>query len=141
MSEFCTLGLMPDQIRKLRAFYSARRTTLLDALGEHLPKGCKFTRSNGGLFSWVTLPEEPAGVDAGELLERSLAEERIAFVPGAAFFVEGDGRGTLRLTFAKEPDDRIRDGIARLSRLLAAAIERARRASATVAVPPPPASA
>ena len=46
----------------------ATQRAVLDALEASLPPGCTFTRSSGGLFSWVTLPGEPAGLDAGEAL-------------------------------------------------------------------------
>jgi 2-aminoadipate transaminase len=41
----------------------------------------------------------------------------VAYVPGAPFFVDGSGRNTMRLTFAKESDERIKDGIARLAKI------------------------
>lgn len=136
VAEFCAAGLLPAQIERVREHYRGRRRTLLEALETELPAGCSFTRSEGGLFSWVTLPENPANLDAERILEVALAEERIAFVPGSGFFVEGDGKRTLRLTFAKETDERMRDGIARLGRLLTRSIDRARRQSGPFAPVP-----
>ncbi len=134
VAEFCAEGLLPKQIEGVREFYRVRRRTLLDAMERELPGGCEFTRADGGLFSWVTLPAAPAGLDAERILEAALAEERIAFVPGAAFFVEGDGKRTFRLTFAKETDERMNDGMARLGGLIRRSIELARRQTGPVTV-------
>jgi 2-aminoadipate transaminase len=41
----------------------------------------------------------------------------VAYIPGRPFFVDGSGANTMRLTFAKESDDRIREGVARLARV------------------------
>ena len=62
-----------------------------------MPEGVTWTRPNGGLFIWVRLPE---GIDARALLERSVSEAGVAFVPGAAFFFDGRGRNTMRLSYS-----------------------------------------
>ena len=69
----------------------------------------------GGLFSWVTLPE---GVDAAELLQRSLSEVGVAFVPGGAFHPDGSGANTLRLSYSLPSAERIEEGVWRLSKML-----------------------
>ncbi|MEE4346142.1 MAG: PLP-dependent aminotransferase family protein, partial [Paracoccaceae bacterium] len=73
-------------VTRVRALYRARRDAMLSALAQHMPAGVTWTRPEGGMFVWVTLPE---GMDGAALLERSLAQERVAFVPGAAFFPDG----------------------------------------------------
>jgi DNA-binding transcriptional MocR family regulator len=88
---------------------------MLGALQRHMPHGATWTRPGGGLFVWVRLPE---GVDAGRLLDRAVEEENIAFVPGAAFFFDGRGRNTLRLSYSLPTEDQIEDGIARLAKLI-----------------------
>jgi len=67
------------------------------------------------MFIWLTLPE---GVDAAALLQRAVAEARIAFVPGRAFHADGSGANTLRLNFSLADTARIAEGIARLGALL-----------------------
>jgi DNA-binding transcriptional MocR family regulator len=74
-----------------------------------------WTRPGGGLFVWVRLPE---AVDAARLLDRAVEEAGIAFVPGAAFFHDGRGRNTLRLSYSLPSEAEIEDGIARLARLI-----------------------
>ena len=102
-------------VSKVVALYAARRNAMLAALDAHFPSGTRWTRPEGGMFVWVTLPD---AIDAAALLRRALEEERVAFVPGAAFFADGSGRNTLRLNYSLQPELEITDGIARLGRLV-----------------------
>jgi 2-aminoadipate transaminase len=92
--------------------YGERRDVMLAAMAEHFPAGTHWTQPDGGMFLWVTLPEE---IDAAALLERSVAQ-RVAFVPGSAFHVDGGGANTMRLNFSNSSPERIREGIARIGR-------------------------
>lgn len=102
-------------IARIRSHYGKRRDAMLGALARHMPEGVQWTRPEGGMFVWVTLPE---GADGAALLERALEAERIAFVPGAAFFPDGSGRNTIRLNFSSPTEAQIEEGIERLGRLL-----------------------
>ncbi|MGH9456252.1 MAG: PLP-dependent aminotransferase family protein [Thermoanaerobaculia bacterium] len=110
---FCARGELPAQVARVRAFYRDRGAVLMDALAEHFAGRATWTRARGGLFTFVTLEDD---VDAAALVPRAI-EAGVAYVPGGAFFVDGSGRNTMRLTFAKEPDDRMREGVARLASL------------------------
>jgi DNA-binding transcriptional MocR family regulator len=103
------------QVADARAHYRRRRDAMLAALARHMPEGVAWTRPDGGLFVWVTLPDRHDGAD---LLRRSLAEAGVAFVPGAAFFFDGRGRNTLRLSYSLPSEADIDRGIARLARLI-----------------------
>lgn len=105
------------QVAKIRAAYSQRRDAMLAALERHMPEGVSWTRPEGGMFVWVTLP---AGMDGAQLLARSIETEKVAFVPGQAFHADGSGANTLRLSFSCADDATIEEGISRLGRLLAA---------------------
>lgn len=109
--EFMRRGWLPAQVERIRRTYLARRNAMVEALEEYLPEGVSFTRPQGGLFLWITLPE---GMDAVALLPAA-ARRKVAFVPGAPFFVDGTGRNTLRVTFASVPPEVIREGIRRLA--------------------------
>ena len=98
-----------------RAHYRCRRDAMLAALERHMPGEASWTRPEGGLFIWVTLPE---GHDSADLLERSLAQAGVAFVPGAAFHFDGRGRNTLRLSYSLPSEEDIHQGIARLATLI-----------------------
>jgi DNA-binding transcriptional MocR family regulator len=88
---------------------------MLAALDEFMPETVSYTRPEGGMFIWLTLPEN---IDSRQLLDQALHDARVAFVPGQAFFCDHTGRNTARLSFATENADRIRDGIERLALLI-----------------------
>ena len=106
------------QVAKIKAAYSARRDCLLAALEKYMPAGTSWTKPEGGMFIWVTLPE---GMDGAELLAKSIATERVAFVPGRAFFADGSGANTLRLSFSCANEAMIEEGMKRLGRLISGA--------------------
>jgi DNA-binding transcriptional MocR family regulator len=103
------------QVAKIRAAYSARRNAMLAALQKYMPDGVTWTKPEGGMFVWVTLP---AGMDGATLLARSIETEKVAFVPGQAFHADGSGANTLRLSFSCADAATIEEGISRLGRLL-----------------------
>jgi len=106
---------LPKALGPIRRAYRARRDAMLVALAAEMPPGVAWTRPQGGMFIWLTLPE---GIDAAALLQRAIAEARIAFVPGRAFHADGSGANTLRLNFSLADAARITDGVARLGALL-----------------------
>ncbi|HEX5999796.1 MAG TPA: PLP-dependent aminotransferase family protein [Hyphomicrobiaceae bacterium] len=103
------------QVARARAHYRKRRDWLLAALEKYMPADVAWTRPGGGLFAWMTLPR---GLDAAALLQRALAEANVAFVPGGAFFHDGSGRNTLRLSYSMPDEKAINRGIAALARLI-----------------------
>ena len=104
-----------SQVERACARYRRLRDAMLAALARHMPSGVTWTHPRGGLFTWVRLPE---GRDGAELLERSLAEAGVAFVPGAAFFFDGRGRNTLRLSYSLASEQEIDRGIMGLAGLI-----------------------
>jgi len=107
-------GFLDRHVRRIRAIYGARRDAMLGALHRHFPASVRWTRPQGGLFLWVSLPE---GVDAAALLPLALAE-KVAFVPGSAFHPRGGGAHTFRLNFSYCTPDVIEEGIRRLGAVL-----------------------
>lgn len=108
-------GFLDQHIPTIRQLYGDQCQVMLDAMAEHFPAGVTWTRPEGGMFIWVTLPQQ---VDAMKLLEQSLAA-RVAFVPGAPFYANDPATNTLRLSFVTVPPERIREGIAVLGKLIA----------------------
>ena len=104
-------------VATLRTTYMGRRDHLLAALSREMPEGVSWTRPEGGMFVWVTLP---AGMDGADLLAQSLKTERVAFVPGRAFFADGSNGNTLRLSFSCANEAQIDEGMKRLGRLIRA---------------------
>jgi 2-aminoadipate transaminase len=107
-------GFLAQYIEKIKAIYGERRMVMLAALEEHFPAGTKWTRPEGGMFLWVTLPE---GIDASEILQKAV-QRKVAFVPGGPFHANGGGKNTMRLNFSNAQPEMIREGIARLGQVL-----------------------
>lgn len=107
----------PAQVAKAIVHYRRRRDAMLAALERHMPSGVTWTRPEGGLFIWLTLP---AHIDTRALLQRSVAEARVAFVPGAAFFAGDTGHNTIRLSYSLPSEAQIAQGIERLAALIKA---------------------
>jgi 2-aminoadipate transaminase len=103
-------GFLDRHVRTIRKVYGERRNAMLDSLARHCPEEVRWTKPQGGLFLWVTLPP---GFDSAELLKDALAE-KVAFVPGASFYAAGGGERTLRLNFSYCTPEKIDEGIRRL---------------------------
>jgi 2-aminoadipate transaminase len=115
--EACRDGLLDRHVPLIRSIYRARRDAMSAALKAHMPADVSWNMPAGGMFFWLTLPED---CDATALLSRSL-DHHVAFVPGATFFANGGGQNTMRLNFSHPTSERISVGIARLA---AAVVER-----------------
>ena len=105
--EFLRRDWLDDQVERIRRTYSARCDAMCEAIETHFPPEAHYVRPEGGLFLWVTLP---VGLDTAAMLADAAAH-KVAFVPGAPFFVEGGGENAFRMTFASVPADTIRKGI------------------------------
>lgn len=104
-----------QQVEKVRIAYRARRDCMLQALATHMPQSVEWTQPEGGMFIWLTL--DPS-IDGAALLAKSLISEKVAFVPGKAFFHDGSGANTIRLSFSATNEDTITKGIKRLATLI-----------------------
>jgi len=109
-------GLFEAHLGRLREVYGRRRDLMLAALARELPAGCVWTKPEGGLFLWVTLP---AAWNATELFAEAAAA-KVAFVPGDSFWVGAPVRNTLRLNFSNATEAAIETGVARLGEILRA---------------------
>jgi len=107
--------IFDSHVATLIAPYRRRRDAMLAALAASMPAGTSWSHPEGGMFVWVTLPEN---IDGAELLERSLLEERIGFVPGGAFSPNGAVRNTIRLNYSLQPENVIAEGVTRLGALV-----------------------
>jgi 2-aminoadipate transaminase len=94
----------------LRAHYQAKRTVMERALESNLKGRVTWTSPRGGFFLWI----EMAGIDDRKLFDRAI-EEKVSFVPGSAFFVNGEGHEFARLAFSGISHEQIEQGIARLA--------------------------
>ncbi|QTE29501.1 aminotransferase-like domain-containing protein [Pengzhenrongella sicca] len=102
------------QIKTFRELYRERRDAMVGALAEHLPSAT-WTVPDGGFYTWVKLP---AGLDAKAMLPRAVTA-RVAYVPGTAFYADGQGGDHMRLSYCFPTPDRIREGVRRLAGVVA----------------------
>ena len=107
-------NFLDKHVEIIRATYKERRDAMLEAMDELFPAEVTWTRPEGGMFLFVTLP---VGMDATEIFKTAI-ERNVAYVPGAAFHAAGGGENTLRMNFSYSTPDTIREGIARLGGLL-----------------------
>jgi len=109
-------GFQAEHTKKLIEVYRERRDLMLNLMDELFPPGLKWTRPNGGMFTWVELPESMNAVD---LLKKAV-EQNVAFVPGHAFYANGGGENTFRLNFSNAKPEQIEEGMKLLAGVIRA---------------------
>ena len=100
-----------DQIASFTQLYKARRDAMLETLEETFPAGATWTKPGGGFYVWVTLPPE---IDTKALMPKAIVS-KVAYVPGTAFYADGFGSWSLRLSYCFPSPERIRDGVKSLA--------------------------
>ena len=105
---------LDEHILKIREVYKRQRDLMVSTIEKHFPQEVECTKPEGGMFLWVTLPENVSSLRLFELA----AKENVAFVPGRAFYVDGGGDNTLRLNFSNADEEKIEDGIKRLAKVI-----------------------
>lgn len=108
-------GVVDRLAPQLRALYRHKRDVMEQSIREQLPGRLTWPAPKGGFFVWATLPE---GCTDTDLLQRAL-QHGLVFVVGSAFFVDGSGHDTIRLSFSAPAPERIREGVKRLAAALA----------------------
>ncbi len=107
-------GVVERYIPIMRETYKRKRNVMLDALEDHFPPGCRWTKPVGGMFIFAYLPES---IDTKEMLLKAI-DAGVAYVPGRAFFVDGSGWNTMRLNFSFPSEDKIIEGVKILGRVI-----------------------
>ncbi|MFM8774590.1 MAG: PLP-dependent aminotransferase family protein, partial [Actinomycetota bacterium] len=119
VSEYLATQPWREQVKVFREVYRERRDALLDSLEQLMPEGTTWTKPAGGFYSWVTLPY---GLDSKAMLPRAIAA-LVAYVPGTGFYVDGQGRDALRLSYCYPEPERIREGVRRLAGVIEGELE------------------
>ena len=114
-AEFLSSGALDRNLKKSIAYYRDKRDYMLALLDKYMSEGVEWTRPEGGLFLFLTLPEE---IDSVKLYDRALSAG-VAYVAGSFFYPDGSHRNTMRLNFSFLDKDRMEDGIRILASLLA----------------------
>lgn len=111
---FAASGYIEQHVASLISLYKGKRDLMLSYMENHFPAGVTWTRPEGGFFIWITLPE---GMNARDVLMKAI-ERKVAFVDGAGFFVNGNGKNTARFAFSEACPDKIMRGIAILGEIM-----------------------
>jgi len=112
--EFLRRGLLDAHVPSIVAEYRKRRDTMIAAMEASFPDGVSWDRPEGGIFLWVTLPEN---VDAQVLFDDAVAE-KVVFVPGSCYSPDGGLKNTMRLNFSANTEEKLEEGVERLARVL-----------------------
>lgn len=116
VNKFMELYDLDAHIERIRELYRQKRDLIFKVMDETFPENVSYTHSEGGLFTWLTLPE---GVDAAKLMvERTLPEAKVAYVPGAQFYALEPELNHCRLNFSCMSEEKIITGIAKLGAIL-----------------------
>jgi 2-aminoadipate transaminase len=133
--EYFGEGRWLEYIADLVGIYRRRRDAMLDALERHFPPQAEWTRPEGGLFLWATLPDY---IDTTDLLAKAL-RDNVAFVPGRAAYVDGvRGASSMRLNFSASDEDVLREGIRRIGSVVSDQIQLYETITGEHRVAPPP---
>lgn len=101
-------------IAKIKELYRNQAHAMMEAMDRYFPPAVKYTRPQGGMFLWVTLPK---GMSAMSLFPKAL-ERKVAFVPGDPFYTDVRDTNTMRLNYTNADSETITEGIRRLGDLL-----------------------
>lgn len=112
--EFLTSGALERNLQKTVALYRHRRDLMISLLEKYMPEGVSWTRPEGGLFLWLTLPE---GIDTVAMYDEALAA-KVAYVAGSFFYTDDSHANTMRLNYTFVPEERIEPGIKLLASII-----------------------
>ncbi len=112
--DYLTHNDLSKHIEKIKQLYKNQSSAMIAAMEKYFPESVAFTRPEGGMFIWATLPE---GKTAMELFEKAI-EKQVAFVPGDPFYIDGREANTMRLNYTNCDEKTITEGIRRLGELM-----------------------
>lgn len=112
--DYLTNNDLDVHIAKIKALYQKQAHAMINAMDKYFPDTVKYTKPHGGMFLWVTLPEN---ISAMELFPKAL-EKKVAFVPGDPFYINIQNVNTMRLNYTNADCETIDEGIRRLGDLL-----------------------
>ena len=113
-NEFMRSGSMDLHIMRIIEMYKPKRDMMMKAMEEYFPEGYECNRPKGGMFAWVTLPE---GIDT-EIMFLDAIKQKVAYVHGKAFHVDGGGGRSMRLNFSYPTNEQIDEGMKRLGSVI-----------------------
>jgi 2-aminoadipate transaminase len=111
VNQLCQENYFADHIPFLRKQYQGRCNAMLKALTAYMPADILWTEPQGGFYVWLTFPDT---VDTLKMLPQAV-EKKVAYVIGSAFSASGKLKNSLRLSFSRETETVIEEGIRRLA--------------------------
>ena len=114
LHQYLTTNEYEAHVEKIIALYKTQADAMLAAMEKYFPPYVKYTKPEGGMFVWVTLPE---GVNALDKFTEAM-EKKVAFVPGNPFYTDKESVNTLRLNYTNATPETIEEGIKRLAEIL-----------------------
>ena len=118
VTEFLERGLLDEHLERIGAAHRERCDALLVALKEHLGGIGRWSKPDGGVFVWLSLPRQ---LDTAAMF-RDAIERQVAFIPGAVFSIDGSTKNAMRLNFSNVRPDALRRGVERLSEVIHSAL-------------------
>ena len=115
-NKYMDMYSLDDHVSKIREIYKHRRDVMLKAMETYFPKEAKFTYPDGGLFTWVELPDY---INTREMAAQCL-ERKVAYVPGGSFFPNGGKENCFRLNYSGSSDEKIIEGVKALGEVIKA---------------------
>ncbi len=114
-AKYLEMGLFDKNLLKTIELYRGKRDHMIACFEKYMPEGVSWTHPEGGLFLFVSLPK---GYDTSDLFKIAL-KENVTFVIGEAFHCDGSGKNTMRINFSYMDNDKIEEGVKRLSKAIA----------------------
>jgi len=114
VAEYMSRGFLPKQVETIRRLYGKKLEAMLKALSDYMPDNVEWSKPEGGLFLWVTLPRK---MSANDLFPKAI-QNKVAYVVGSAFHCDGKGQNTMRLNFSYSSEQQIDEGIKRLASMI-----------------------
>jgi 2-aminoadipate transaminase len=113
--DFVTHNNLDEHIQKITHAYGLQANAMLDSIAKFFPKDIGYTKPEGGMFLWATLPE---GFSSLKLFDLALSKN-VAFVPGVPFYIGKTDSNSMRLNFSCSNPNEIKEGIERLASCIA----------------------
>lgn len=113
-NKFLELNNLDDHVAKIKEVYRHRRDVMMDAMKTYFPKEAKFTYPDGGLFTWVELPDY---INTKKMALQCL-EKKVAYVPGGSFFPCGGKENCFRMNYSCMSDEKIVEGVKTLAEVI-----------------------
>ena len=114
VSKFIDMFDLDEHVAAIKANYAKRRDVMIETMEKEFPPEAKFTHPNGGLFTWVELPDY---INTNEMAKQCLARN-VAYVPGDGFFPDEGHNNCIRLNYSKLNEEQIKQGMTILGQVI-----------------------